>query len=486
MKPKLAFNKFWLFFAVLFIFLRLPSLFEPNWYGDEAIYLVLGQAVRKGLTLYSQIHDNKPPTLYYLAALSPSVFAFRLLLLTLMIPTIYFFYKLALKFFNVFLARFCLLVFTILTCIPLIEGNISNAEIFMLLPTIYAFYILNPQNLISIIFSGLSLGFAFTIKMPSLLDAFAIILLLFISAIHQNKPKKIYPKVKQFVFRSIIFFVSFLIPTILWAAFFATKSALLEFMQAAIYQNIPYLSSWATKTHTSSAFQSGLPLRLVLMLFSCIVSLLLFFKKKLSLHQTLVLVWLSTSLFSCLLSERPYPHYIILIVPAFCLGLTFFLKNLKSSFSLLFIVWLLAAVISFIKYDFYFYRNRGYYKAFYLNLNDRQVFVDHFGNHVSRNQKIVSYLSKYSPTDNSVFVWGDSPFIYSDLNILPPLKYTVAYHIVDFSGYQTTMDALKISLPSFIVYYPMSDRPFTDLDQFIGKFYFLDNQIDNVLIYQKR
>ncbi len=369
MKPKLTSNKFWFFLAALFVFLRLPSLFEPNWYGDEAIYLVLGQAIRKGLTLYSQIHDNKPPTLYYLAAISRTVFGFRLLLFVWMIPTIYYFYKLCRKFFNLFLSRFCLLVFTVLTCIPAIEGNISNAEIFMLLPTIYAFYVLNPQNLISIIFSGLSLGFAFTIKMPSLLDAFAIILFLLISQLNQKTPKNIYSKTKQFIFKSAIFFVSFLVPTILWAAVFSAKSALPEFMQAAIYQNIPYLSSWATKTHSSSAFQSGLLTRLILMFVFCLACLVLYVKKKLNLNQSLVLFWLSASLFSCLLSERPYPHYILLIVPSFCLGLVLFLKSLKSPFSFLFIIWCLAAISSFVKYNFYFYRNRGYYKAFYLNLN---------------------------------------------------------------------------------------------------------------------
>ena len=71
-------NKFWVFLFLIFLFLRLPSLFEPYWYGDEGIYLTLGQGVRKGLVLYQQIHDNKPPTLYYLAALGQTVFGFRL------------------------------------------------------------------------------------------------------------------------------------------------------------------------------------------------------------------------------------------------------------------------------------------------------------------------------------------------------------------------------------------------------------------------
>ena len=30
------------------VFLRIPSLFEPYWYGDEGIYLTIGQAMRHG------------------------------------------------------------------------------------------------------------------------------------------------------------------------------------------------------------------------------------------------------------------------------------------------------------------------------------------------------------------------------------------------------------------------------------------------------
>ena len=53
--------KYWIILFLMFLILRIPSLFEPYWYGDEGIYLVLGQAIRKGVTLYSHIHDNKPP-----------------------------------------------------------------------------------------------------------------------------------------------------------------------------------------------------------------------------------------------------------------------------------------------------------------------------------------------------------------------------------------------------------------------------------------
>ncbi|MBV8929389.1 MAG: glycosyltransferase, partial [Mycobacteriaceae bacterium] len=41
--------------------LRLPSLFEPHWYTDEASYVSTGLTLLRGHVLYSQIWSNKPP-----------------------------------------------------------------------------------------------------------------------------------------------------------------------------------------------------------------------------------------------------------------------------------------------------------------------------------------------------------------------------------------------------------------------------------------
>src|SRR5581483_9942049 len=55
--------------SICFFGLRFPSLFEPNWYGDEGIYQTIGMAMNRGRILYSQIWDNKPPLLYVFYAL---------------------------------------------------------------------------------------------------------------------------------------------------------------------------------------------------------------------------------------------------------------------------------------------------------------------------------------------------------------------------------------------------------------------------------
>lgn len=181
--------KYWLILILIFLLLRIPSLFEPYWYGDEGVYLVLGQAIRKGITLYSHIHDNKPPTLYYLAALGQTVFGFRLLLLLVMAPTIYFFHRLSQFFLSPKGTKISTFIFLILTSIPFIEGTIANAEVFMLLPTILAMYLFCKQfsshsrsepSIKTLIPIGFLLGIAFTIKIPVAIEFAFLCLWLFI------------------------------------------------------------------------------------------------------------------------------------------------------------------------------------------------------------------------------------------------------------------------------------------------------------------
>src|SRR3990167_10237118 len=85
----------WLLLVLALVFLfRIPSFFEPYTYGDEMIYLTLGNAIRRGLVLYRDIHDNKPPLLYLIAAVAGNVFWFRAILAAWSLTTIGLFWKL--------------------------------------------------------------------------------------------------------------------------------------------------------------------------------------------------------------------------------------------------------------------------------------------------------------------------------------------------------------------------------------------------------
>ncbi len=169
--------------------LRIPSLFEPYWYGDEGIYLVLGQGLKKGLVFYRDIHDNKPPLLYLLAAVSGSVFYFRLMLVFWFGLATGLFYKLVrllipTKKMVANLATLAMIVLTTLT-----EGNVANAEIFIVLPVVAAVLIAvketkrpkKQQKLIRWLYVGGLLSAGFLLKVPAGFDMAGVFIWLFIT-----------------------------------------------------------------------------------------------------------------------------------------------------------------------------------------------------------------------------------------------------------------------------------------------------------------
>ena len=274
-------HKYWVFVIILFIFLRLPSLFEPYWYGDEGIYLTLGQAIRKGEILYRQIHDNKPPTLYYLAALSQTVFGFRLLLTLVMIPTVYFFYRLCLYFLTPKSARISLLFFVILTSLPTLEGNIANAEVFMLFPTVLAFYFFTQaKKPLDYLCLGFLLGLAFTIKIPVFIEAGFLILWISLQKLSVRRHL-------SSLFPGFLIGLGFLIPTFIYFLYFLSVDTLKPFLSSTLLQNFSYLSSWATGNQSSSALSGGLIYRFLILLVLWSLIYFAYRRRYLSLKQLL-------------------------------------------------------------------------------------------------------------------------------------------------------------------------------------------------------
>lgn len=459
--------------VILFFILRLPSLFEPYWYGDEGIYLAIGQGLRHGLLLYQQIHDNKPPTLYLLAAISQSVFAFRFLLALWMIPTIYFFHRLAKKFLTPRLSYYSTLIFLVLTSIPLLEGNIANAEVFMLLPTILAFLIfLNYQkSSFSFLASGLLLGFAFTIKIPVAFE-FGL-LCLWILFFHNSKIKNLF-----------LFSLAFIFPIFLYFIYFYYRGAALPFLSSSLLQNFGYLSSWATGSQQSSLGSGGLFGRAIITFISLGVFYYCYSKKYLSKNLLFLLSWFSLALFGVLLSGRPYPHYLIQILPSFCLLLFLFSKA-----RLLTLLSFSVFIYSLFHYKFYFYPVFRYYYNYYSYLFHQKSLTDYrqfFAPDINDIYQIADKIKSLSSPSDYLYIWGDQAYLYPLSDRLPATKYLVAYHVVDFNGYDVTQRELRVKTPKLIIYFPQPSRPFPDLDNFISEYYFLVDQIGQANIYQLR
>ena len=465
---RLRLSSFLAIFIGLLLFLRLPSFFEPYWYGDEGVYLTLGLAIRRGLVLYRQIHDNKPPLLYYFAAISQTVFGFRLLLFLFMIPTYYFFLRLAKKFISSPRSRhLSLLFFLLLTSTPIIEGHIANAEVFMLLPTLAAVYLIYTSS--SFLIAGVLLGLAFTIKVPVFAEvAFLGLWLLFI---------------QKTGFRSILpLALGFILPISLWSIYYFFQGAFSQFLFASLLQNFGYLSSWTTGSHSGSATEGGLATRGLLFVISLLVTYFLFRRRRLSSSSAFLLSWFSATLFGSLLSSRPYPHYLLQLSPPLALILFSSLRRAK-------IIVFLTLILAIIKFNFYFYPVFSYYYNFYshlIGLKSTFAYRQYFGQEIPAIYQLSDYIVSHTSPHDPIFIWGDHPYLYALSNRLPVGRYTVAYHILDFNGHQETISRLQAVLPRLIVYYPMPSRPFPELDSLLSRYYYPVFTAGSSIIYQLR
>lgn len=466
-------TKDWPIFLIILLFVlllfRLPSLFEPVWYGDEGIYLTLGQAVRQGQTLYLDIHDNKPPLLYLLSALAGSVFWSRFILLVWMMGTTIAFFKLAKKLFKQLpLVLFLISAFVLLTSLPLFEGTITNAEHFFIGLIILGVYFFLEKKFW---LSGLLVGLGFLFKSPPFFDWLALLIFSFFT-ISLTK-KKIVSQVVREISPLII---SFWLPTLLVFVFYALKGkALFFYLESVWQQNFPYLFSWGGDQGngflTSPLFFRGMVLLAVL-------ALLFVGRKRLAKESAffLILLWLILALFGALLSSRPYPHYLLqIIAPSILLvGFLWQLFFQKASWQL--ILWGLVPVVllttAFFYYGFYTYSVTGYYQNFAQFVLGKKSWPDYlnwFDRNTYRNYQVASFIDDSLPPREPIFIWGNEPSIYALSRRLPVGRYTVAYHIIDFKRYQEVLSALEETPPKLIIYDLGFDRSFPGLLAFLSR-----------------
>ncbi len=484
MRKKIWQHRFLLGCLGLAAILRLPSLFEPFWYGDEGIYLTLGLAIKKGLVLYRDIHDNKPPLLYFLAFLAGSVFWFRAILLTWMLATTALFWDLASSLFpqQPKLTKISTVAFALLSSVPLIEGNVANAEIFMIGTTIAAFYLfLKAKTHLHFLLAGLLFSCSTLFKVPAGFDLAAAAIFILFWLTRKN--------LKDSALNLAALVLGYLLPIGLTAVYFTAHGALAFYLKAAFMQNIPYLSSWAAGTMSGG----GVTAKTGLMIRALALSVGLFSVYRLKAHllrpTVLITIWFLMALFAAALSERPYPHYLIQVLPAFCLILGLLFAGAGVMIRRLAFGLIAVLAVTVMAIQFWLYPVFGYYTNFlsYLGGFHKQTqYFAWFNPQANQTYELAKFLSLYTTENEKVFIWGDEPNVYALSRRLPVGRYTVAYHIVDFNGYQETMTALRENPPRYLIVMKNEKRLFSDLNGFINNYYLLEKDFDGTKIFRRQ
>ena len=465
-------RNFWfLVFVTFFFFLfRLPSLFEPLWYGDEGIYQAIGISLNDGKFLYKDAFDNKPPLLYWLYAfLNSDQYLVRFASLIFGVLSIITFFFLSKKIFKdkKNISYLTTSVFAILFGLPLLEGNIANAENFMLLPVIVsAFFIVGQKKLF---ISGLILGIAFLFKIVAIFDFAAFFT--FLLFVYFDLIKTRINKLKKLA-------LGFFIPTALVSLFFLANGTIMNFLNAALVANIPYVS------YGNRVGEFPYLLFFKLALVGIFVFYLFTKRKTVSNAALFVALWIVFSLFNAFFSQRPYTHYLLVLLPSFSLilGLILFEKKyqrivLLSAIAILVIVATAFKVTNF-KKNISYYQNFVSYMTGAKSTRDYQAFFD---KNTPIDYEIALFIKPRLNKGETIFVWGNNAQLYNLVNAVPPSKYVVAYHITNYKdGAESTQKAIEKTKPRFVVIMPNQKAiPFPLIN------YSRKININNVAIYEK-
>ena len=474
----------WLFFLLLLVIvLRIPNFFEPYSYGDETIYLTLGEGIRKGVTLYKNLHDNKPPLLYITAAVAGNLFWFKAILLFSSLLGITLFFRFSEKIYPKIknFAVISTFIFAILTTLPFFEGNIVNAENFMLIPTIAAFYILlfNKSSSKNIFISGILFSISSLYKIPAIFDFPAIIFFWLVS----SKPTK--RGLLEILSKTAILFLGIATPIVLTFIYYFLKGAFSEYLIAAYLQNFGYLSSWRPDSNRDPFLVKNAPLIIRGVIVFAINILLYLFRNKVDKKFLFIISWLSFSIFAITLSERPYPHYLLQSSAAVSvlIGLLFTSISMLQVYSILPItLFLLIPLV----YKFWHYRSADYYLKF-INFSSGRLskaqYLESFGGRTFINYEIAGIITNLTHENDKVFVWEDSAQIYAISKRLPPIKYTSGYHINDFSSIDDTVSKLQKNKPQVVVVF-FSSKPPPQLLVFIRNNYILYKETSDYQIWK--
>lgn len=488
-------KEFWFLAIISFFFflLRFPSLFEPLWYGDEGIYQVMGMGINHGRLLYRDIWDNKPPLLYYLYALVQSdQFAIRLLSLLTAVFAIVIFYFLTKKlFYKEKVSMVTTGVFALLFATPLIEGNIANAENFMIPLILSAALLLftviaNQSKLVKqshtstglprfarndvLIFSaGILLGISFLFKVVALFDLAAFALFIFIV-----KYKNV-PHIRNQIGELFSLFLGFIIPIASVFIFFLAHHALSEFIHSAFLSNVGYVNYG----NTFLIPQGLLIIKLIILAAWCFF---LFIQRKKFSHTSLfILLWIAFSIFNALFSQRPYTHYLLVMITSFSLFVGMVLAN-KTWRSLL--AAFLLFMIIFFYHNFYLYQKTiAYYENFLQlvtnkkNITSYRAFFDPI---TPRDYELAGFLNMHMKKEDTLFIWGNNAQVYILTHKLPLGRYIVAYHITSIKNARTeTTMLLKRIKPTYLIIMPNQDTPPVPLYYYQQRF-----TIDMATIYE--
>jgi len=466
-----------LFFVVL---LRLPSLFEPHWYGDEEIYLVLGQMMRRGAVLYRDIWDNKTPILYFIYALSPTLIWAKLSATVFVLGTVFGVYKLSGRLLSAALIG-------ILLSLPILEGNIANAELYFTLPIIFGAILVYQKR--SPFLIGLLAATAFLIKVPAVVDFVGLLLAFFVIKLVDEywSPVRDWERLltDQIKFYLPIL-VGFFLPILLIFGYFFVNHALQNFLIAAFSQNASYV---AVGSGALSKLSNPLFIKSIFLLAGSVLVAMAYFKRLVAKELVLLSLWFGFSLFGALLSNRPYTHYLLQIVPPTILLGVYIISHWRRYWSAGLILLAIFAWLGKMFQGAFALEPVSYYRNFFDYASERkswEEYVNYFDARTVGVYQVANLIKEDTKPNEPIFVWGDMASIYVVADRPAATKFIQAHHLttIDSKNYDLIIQRLLKYQPKYIVVTRPVQFPFQVLETLLMRNYKQVEVVGQMYVYK--
>ena len=481
-------RKYYLILALILFtifILRLPSLSEPFWYGDEGIFAAVANNLNQGGVLYQDSWDNKPPMIYLTYAaifktFGVSMFWLRLVTIIVVLATSAIIYEISQKAFGARKALVATFLFGFLTSLRLIEGNLALTEIFMILPISLAmlFAILRKFDYISLFFAGFLFAVASLYKQVGALEAAALGIYLFL--ISKN--------FGEFFKKGLVLGAGFIIPFLVFIAYFAPRGLVGEYIFAAYTYYRIYLGE-----SPKYAFLINV-LKFLPILAAILWGLFKKSKKEISLVN-LFLLWAAFSFLGSFFSGRTYGHYLVQAVPATSIILASLRFNIRRNvfvFALFFFV-PLAVLTKILFTDFLSsgpLNQIGYWQNFIeISAGKKSVdaYNDYFDSNVNSIMALSDFFAARGERQPTAYVWGDFPWLYAIADLKNPVRYATSFHVFGVpNGKEEVVAALVANPPKYIIKPASSIGYFAGLEKLLTFGYRKFSKIDESEIFIRR
>lgn len=434
MRKFLSRNKIILIVIAIFVFLRIPSLFEGFWYPDEGFYAAQAEAILKGKELYIGAWDHKPPMMVWIYTLA-GVFNWdvgyvivKLMNISSGVFSLLVFDKLLFRVgINLKLKSFILIIFTLLLGTPILEGNLASSEVFYIPATLSILYLSLFSKRAYLV--GMLLSYTFLIKPQAFVESIAIILLVGIFDFWKKR--------KKFNFK--YYFKVFLTTILIIGAYFVylfIKGTFDDFIDATFLTNFRYVELEEDANYWNVVKIGGS----AIIFYYALIKL---YKNQVSRTVFVVFLTLVVDITLVTLSGRPYMHYLIQLLPVSLLSFAIYLQSKPTT--KLHLVELILGFLVLVTFLFS--------KGFNFHVIDRERFNGHiryysdfpkylfFGKRDGhswfwkehnffqpRKDLIKHFEDNYQGVD--YYYYGDDPWIFTQLDGNTVNKYLVWYHLI--------------------------------------------------------